>query len=129
MQDAEADDSIDDDNQSQLSVTSIKANKVTERYQRIISKKKIKAEDAILQDPNSTLKAMAGTATCTSANAKEEDDDDIDGNYVATEMRRINDPGAKQWLKFKFQGLLFEAQYGGGSSYACTSQSVHYTTS
>ncbi len=76
-----------------------------------------------MQDPSSALKAVVGTATSTSANAKEEDDDDIDGKYVATEMQRINDPRAKQWLKFKLQGLLFEAQYGGGSNY-CTSLSV-----
>lgn len=68
--------------------------------------KKETQEDVLLQ------KAIACMENAGGIDRHRRDNDDIFGEYVATEIRSIQDSKVKCWVKFQIQPLLFSAQSG-----------------
>ena len=100
----------DDPNDSQSSQPAMK--RVAKAWKRTATKQ-IKTEDALFRDTSSALKSLVDNSNVSPTKAtKEEDDDDIYSKYIATEMRMISDQRTKQYIKFKIQGLFYEAHCG-----------------
>ena len=68
--------------------------------------KKEMQEDVLLQ------KAIACMEKTGKVHQQKRDDDDIFGDYIASEMRAIQNVEMKRWVKFKIQSLLFSAHSG-----------------
>ena len=46
------------------------------------------------------------------SDVRKRDSDDVFGEYIATEMRTIQDLQTKQWVKYQIQSLFFSAHSG-----------------
>ena len=68
--------------------------------------KKEMQEDVLLQ------KAIACMEKTGNVHQQKRDDDDIFGDYIASEMRAIQNVEMKRWVKFKIQSLIFSAHSG-----------------
>ena len=99
---------IIDSEDSDLVVRSTK-RPISSREQRPTCSKRQKKE---MQEDMLLQKAIACMERTGNVHQQKRDEDDIFGDYIASEMRAIQNIEIKRWVKFKIQSLLFSAHSG-----------------
>lgn len=97
------DENIDEGDDNDSIVTDV-AEKVSTK--RPLKKRKTTARNETKEENEILLKA------CNVLNEKEPDEDDVYGQTIAFNMRRIKDAGNKAYAKIKIQEILFQAEFG-----------------
>ena len=75
-------------------------------------KKRLSRPEAMMAEAVSVLSNIKNKPEETKSST-DDDEDTIFGKYVTTELRKVQDQGSKDFLKFKIQSLFFETQYRG----------------
>ena len=65
--------------------------------------RKEKQEEALLQKAISCMEAASNSSNCT------KDADTVFGDYIASELRDIQNVETKRWLKHQIQSLIYQA--------------------